>query len=664
MSRRRAERILVLATAALSLGGLCAQAQGRDRPARVLLVFQQQAETSPMLDFSRSLRTAIRDELRSPVEFFQESLDLDRFAGSEHSLGLDEYFRKKYRGFDVDVIVAVGTRALEFAVDHLKDTFPRVPVVFALCAAPRTDSSSLGGNVTGRLAAASRFIPTLAFARGLQPDAEHIVIIGGAGTSDSASMSAVLTAIAASRVTLPIAVLQGLSLNVLLRQIHQLPRRSIVIFANFRQDGAGQIFEPVDIVGSIAHASAAPMYAQLLAYVGEGVVGGSVVSFADEGVRTGRLVARVLRRRPGEPLPPVQNITESFAADWRELHRWQLSEARLPPGTVLFFRETSAWERYRTVALVSLSVIVAESLLIGTLLVERRRRKRAQLVAHEQQRSAEDARRQIAHMGRVALVGELAATISHELRQPLAAIRANAEAGTLLLGSKSRDPSEAGKIFHDIVVDDVRAIDVIESVRRLLRKEEVGVTTVDLNDVCRDAVRLLQHDASMRGVRLVVALAPTRVMVIGDPVQLQQIVLNLVLNGLEAASASDSTRYVVVHTERRLDEAELWVHDSGAGMTDDVLPRVFDSFFSTKASGLGMGLVIVRSIVERHHGRVHAENHPLGGAIFRVQLPVAAEAPVSKAWDDDAAGFSVVRPAPTPLRASPHAPIPEQSSSG
>src|SRR6185503_15724545 len=105
--------------------------------------------------------------------------------------------------------------------------------------------------------------------------------------------------------------------------VRRLPRQSIVIFANFRQDGRGQVFEPLDVIGGVARAASAPMYTQLGNYVGQGVVGGSVTRFDDEGTRTGQLVARVLRRRPGERLPPVEVIANTFVADWRELRRWQ-----------------------------------------------------------------------------------------------------------------------------------------------------------------------------------------------------------------------------------------------------------------------------------------------------------------------------------------------------
>ena len=626
MGNARPARLrFILAAVSLFVPGLalCATAQRIGRPTRVLLIYQQQAETQPMLEFTERLRRTVVYQLSSPVEFYQEALDLDRFSGPQHSSTLAKYVDDKYRGFAIDVVVPIGIRAFTFVVGRLNGVLPHVPIVCALCVPPQLDSAAPGENVTGRNAPAARFGPTLAMARALQPDAKRVVVIGGSGPADSISVSAAVSAVHAVRDSLELVVFQGLPLDALLRRLRQLPRRSIVIFANYRQDARGQIFDPFDLVGSLAHAAAAPLYAQLGNYVGEGVVGGFVMRFDEEGMRTGRLIVRVLRRGPGERMPPVEAITNSFVADWRQLARWGLSEKRLPRGTDVLFREPTPWQRYRTVVLLTLGLIAAESLLIGLLLLERRRRKRAQSRVAEQERLADEARRQVAHMGRVALVGELAATISHELRQPLAAIRANAEAGALLMVRASAETSDAREIFRSIVADDVRAVQVIDSVRHLLQKDKPVVATIDLNSVCQEAIRLLQHDADLKRTRLELDLASTSPLVVGDPVQLQQVVLNLVLNGLEAASASRKERTVVVSTESHADHVDVRVRDSGSGLSSAVRRRLFESFFSTKSGGLGLGLVIVRSIVERHGGRVHGENHSSGGAEFRVRLPKA-----------------------------------------
>jgi signal transduction histidine kinase len=595
------------------------------QPVHILVLYQQQLETRPMLEFGDELRQTVRTQIKGPLEFYQESLDFDRFAEREGSASLTGYFGDKYDQLDIDVIVAVGSRALSFAVERLRGVLPNIPIVFALTAAPQTDPKLLPSGVTGRLASASRFEPTLSLARRLQPDAERIVIIGGAGPADSASVAVAVKAATARHDSLPIVVLQGLTLDTLLRRVHVIPRRSIVLFVSYRQDGRGQAFEPQDIVGSIAHATSAPMYTQLRSYVGEGVVGGAVTRFDDEGFLTGQLVARVLRRPPGAPLPPIESITNTFVMDWRQLRHWSLAENRLPPGTDVLFREPTLWQRYRMPVLLAVALVCAESVLLGLLLIERRRRKRAQQLAEDRQRSTEEARRQIAHMGRLAVIGELAATISHELRQPLAAIRANAETGAKLTarGGGRMDFDERslyGEIFTDIIFDDQLASDIITRVRALARNENLPQRSVDLNEVCLTAARLLHAEAVARHAELALSLDPTMPEIVGDATQLQQVVLNLALNALDVSAKANKPR-VTITTVSRDDEVEIAVHDSGPGIPADVQQHLFQSFFTTKPTGLGLGLAIVRSIVERHQGKVRADNSDGGGATFRVVIP-------------------------------------------
>ncbi|HEY4734298.1 MAG TPA: sensor histidine kinase [Gemmatimonadaceae bacterium] len=628
MSYRLADRAALLATfiCLVCTSAPRANAQEATRPTRVLVLYQQQSETQPMLEFAQRLRTTISTGVKGPVEFYQEALDFDRFGGREQSSPLAGYFDDKYRRFGIDVIIPVGGRALRFAVDRLANVLPNVPIVFALCGEPQTDPADQPANVTGRIAPAQRFAPTLWMATRLQPNAERVVVIGGAGPADSASVATAVSAIPALGSALQTTVLQGLSLDVLLPRLRKLSRNSIFIFANYRQDGRGQTFEPADIIGSIAHAAPGPMYTQLGTYVGEGPVGGSVLRFDDEGVRTGRLVVRVLNRRRGDRMPPIESIAHTFVADWRQLQHWGLPDAGLPAGTEVLFREPTLWQRYRTFILLALGVIAAELLLIGALLLERRLRIRAQAIAEEEQHRAAETRRQITHIGRVALVGELAATMSHELRQPLAAILNNAEVGARVvrrnvgkLGGEEREL--CAEIFSAIIADDALASDIITRVRALVRKEELPQQPVDLNEMCRTSARVLQYDARTRHAKITLSLDPRLPPVTGDPVQFQQVVLNLTLNALDA-SAATAHPCVDISTVARDGEVEIAVRDNGVGLAENVRQHLFESFFTTKAHGLGLGLPIVQSIVERHHGRVRAENGEQGGAVFRVMVPV------------------------------------------
>jgi signal transduction histidine kinase len=246
-------------------------------------------------------------------------------------------------------------------------------------------------------------------------------------------------------------------------------------------------------------------------------------------------------------------------------------------------------------------------------------RRRAEL---EAQRS----RGELAHLTRVAVVGELTASLAHQLNQPLAGILSNAQAGRRFLDADPCDTAELRDIFNDIIEDNTRAADVIRRLRDMLRKGPTERELLDVNDVVRESARLVVSDAIIRNVSLQLVLTPVPAVVRGDRVQLQQVILNLLLNGMEAVDSSRSARRSVVLTTAlcQRDDIEVRVADSGPGLA---LPKgaehlVFEPFYTTKQSGLGLGLSIARSIVEAHGGNLSAASAEGGGAVFSLTLPL------------------------------------------
>jgi PAS domain S-box-containing protein len=236
-------------------------------------------------------------------------------------------------------------------------------------------------------------------------------------------------------------------------------------------------------------------------------------------------------------------------------------------------------------------------------------------------------RDEIAHLNRVAAMGELTASLAHELNQPLAAILSNAQAASRFLGGESSDLQQVRECLTDIVADDKRAGEVIKRLRGLLKKGKYQAILIDLNEVVSDVVRLVGNDALLRRVSVKFEPLPGLPPVLGDRIQLYQVVLNLMVNGLDAASEQPpEDRWVLVRTaEVDGGRVELSVEDSGKGIAESDMARVFEPFFTTKRDGLGMGLSISRSIVQAHRGQIWAENRAGRGAIFHCMLPMTQQ---------------------------------------
>ena len=244
------------------------------------------------------------------------------------------------------------------------------------------------------------------------------------------------------------------------------------------------------------------------------------------------------------------------------------------------------------------------------------RRKQAELDAQRQ-------RNHLAHLSRVTMLGELSGSLAHELNQPLAAILSNAQAGLRFLAQEDFNLSEVRDILNDIVADDKRAGDVIHRLRLLLRKDEAQYQPLAINAVVQEVLKLVRCDLASRNIVVIIDLASRLPNVIGDRVLLQQVLLNLILNGCDAVSHADCV------DQRRLSVRSLWngdavqvsVSDQGRGIAIDDMERIFEPFFTTKPQGLGLGLAICRTIIKAHNGQLWAANNTDCGASVNFTLP-------------------------------------------
>ncbi len=236
-------------------------------------------------------------------------------------------------------------------------------------------------------------------------------------------------------------------------------------------------------------------------------------------------------------------------------------------------------------------------------------------------------RQDLTHIGRVSALGELTASLAHELSQPLTAILSNAQAAQRFVDADVVELEQVREILSDIVADDKRAGAVISGLRALIKKGEPEFVPLDLNELVGAVARIMRSDTIMRNVSMSLELASDLPNARGDRVQLQQVVLNLVLNGLEAMQepgAGDWT--LVIRTARDGAAAvEVAVQDSGSGIDEKYADRMFQPLYTTKPEGLGMGLAIARTIVDAHGGRLGATNNAHGGATFRFTVPAENE---------------------------------------
>ena len=331
---------------------------------------------------------------------------------------------------------------------------------------------------------------------------------------------------------------------------------------------------------------------------------------------TAEVATRILDGAPPGimDVPPLQASRQPIF-DWRELQRWGIAESRLPAGSVVRYRHPSLWEEYRLIVLSGMGVLVVQSLLIVGLVYQRRARQRAELDSRQNLALAADASRR-------QTMSALAASIAHEIGQPLTSMTHNAQALQMMIAADRAPLDTIGEVVSDIRSQGVQAMQIIERHRAMLRSHQLAKKPIDLHAVISESLALVGHDMRARQIETTVDLSSTPCIISGDQVLLQQVLVNLVINAMDAmAETPPAHRRVTIRTEVRAADVAVSVRDTGTGLPAPINDTLFTPFVTTKAHGLGIGLTIARTIVDAHGGTIDARNNPEGGATFTVTLP-------------------------------------------
>ena len=598
------------------LGSATAQAQ--ENPQRVLLLYPYNNLFPVSVITGDATRRRMIAQSRQPLEFYTDFLDLGRFSGMEYEARTAKFLFDKYHDRKPDVVVALGPRSLEFTIKHQAALGFQAPVVFCCTSRTRLAAFNTPDNVIGVI---SEFdlTKTLELAQRLQPSARNLVVVTGATEFDQQSAQIARQQLAPFERKYETKFLIGLPYDDLMAALKRLPRDTIVIVMTMFADGAGRLFITPEIVQDIANAASAPVYTPYETYLGRGVVGGRMDSFEQIGSEVADVALRILAGVAPSGLPSQPTAGSADRVDWRQLKRWNIPESSLPVGTEVRFREFTVWELYRWHIVGVFAVVLLQSIIIAWSLFEHHRR-------HVAERELRRRLLEVMHLNRTVTAGTLSASIAHELNQPLGAIHSYAEAAEIHLKADPPNIARVEQILGNIRRDDQRAADIIKHFRGLLKKSEaLELREFDLNDVVRSAISILDPEAAKRGVVLSMHPAEAAMPVRADQIHLQQVILNLAVNGMDAMQDCESgTGRMSIQTTLSGDsEAEVRVNDSGTGIPDDKLGEVFEAFYTTKRTGTGLGLSIARTIVETYGGKIRAENRPGGGAAFSFTLPLA-----------------------------------------
>jgi signal transduction histidine kinase len=584
-------------------------------PKRVLLLNSFGRDFAPWSEYARTFREELTRQSPDPIDLYDTSLATARFPDVEEGPFV-EYLRALFAKRQLDLVVAIGSPAVGFVQQHRQELFPSISAVYTGVEQRRVSYPTLTAN-DAVVAINNDYAAVVENILQVLPETTDVVVVIGDSPTEKFWAEQLRIGFRQFKKRVTFTWFNELSFEEMLRRAATLPPRSAIFFALLSVDAAGVPHEAGTALDRLYAVANAPVFSESSAFFGRGIVGGPLNSISALSRKAAAVSVRILA---GESPGNIKVAPVGFSApkyDWRELQRWNISESRLPPGSEVDFRVPGMWEQYRSQLTAGLAVLLLQAAIISWLLFERSRRFTAEAEAGNR-------RREVVRLNRVVTANVLSSSIAHELNQPLGAILSNTEAAQILLRSNPPDLVQIGEILDDIVRDEQRASEIIVGLGNLMNNRKTDLQYFDLNDTVQEVVKIVAPEAARRKIELTAECTPDALPVRSDPIHLQQVMLNLAVNGMDAMEdCGAGPRNLKIRTQHNAESgtAEVTVADSGKGIPDEDLKSVFDAFFTTKPQGTGLGLPIARTIIQTYGGTIWAENRDRS-AVFCFSLPL------------------------------------------
>jgi signal transduction histidine kinase len=585
-------------------------------PKRVLVLHSVGRDFKPWSEHAKAIRTEFDRQSPWPLEIIEQSLLTARSGDENPEVPFVEYLRAVFAKRPLDLIVSIGAPAARFVQRHRRQLFATTPMIFTVVEQRRVQRSVLTENDT--VVALAHDLPAvIENILHVLPDTKTVAVVSGNSPGELLWEEDLRKEFAPFADRISFIWYSDRSFADILKHAAALPPHSAIFWHQMNVDAAGVVHEGDKALPTLYAVANAPIFTYDGAYFGREIVGGPMHSVHNLSRLTVDVAIRILR---GEKAGDINVSPSRFAPpiyDWRLLQRWGISERTLPPGSEIHFRQPTIWQQhFWAMVLISAALALQTALIVGLFYEDRRRRR--------SEANARVLMGELAHMNRVATAGQLTASLAHEIRQPLGAIAAFCRAGLNWLKHEPPNLEEARSGLENSISAVGRADEVIKSVTALFKNESSTRTEVNLNELVQQVLTFTSRAIDSNRIVLetdFIDNPPPYIM--ADPGQLQQVVLNLITNAIEAMSASEQGAKIL-RIETSIDQTDsvvITVADSGPGFDPKVAEQLFKPFFTTKSSGMGLGLPICKSIIEAHQGKLTVALREPHGAVFRIELP-------------------------------------------
>lgn len=571
-------------------------AQGRQKEVLTLYSTRRDSQISVVGD--REIPRILEQRLPGELDYYSEHLDQSRFSDPSYERAFHDFLRLKYEGRRFDVVIAIGEKALGFVDTYRVSLFRETPVVFF----GSNPATRVIANSTG-IRAPLNLRGTIELALKLQPETRNVFVITGAG-SDASYARAARDQLQPLEHRLAFNYLTGLTTSDLESRLATLPEHSIVYYLLVSRDGAGEDVHPLRYLDRLAAIAKGPTYSWVDSALGRGIVGGSLKSQEAEVSALAGLALRILQGEPAQSIPSLERDLNMMQVDWRQLRRWGISEGRVPAGTRVMFREPGLWERYQIYALSGAAIVLAQSLLIAALLVQRSQRRRAEAETRRSFAELQSRESRIRDLNRRLVTAQEAerSTIARELHDELGPQMAALSIDlSLLMTRPSEKPEDMMPVMREALQRTQQIAKALHGLSHRLHPARVHLIGLVA------ALESMQRDFSRAGLSVTFAHLGALPAL---PQELTLSVFRVVQEALRNAVKHSKARAVSIELSASGQRMALTIVDDGVGFNIDA------------AWGRGLGLISMTERLEQLGGSVTIHTKVGAGTRLEVVVPI------------------------------------------
>jgi signal transduction histidine kinase len=598
------------------------QTNAQEKVKNVVIFFAYGSNLPAFNNILKGLNSTIHGKTNEPVNIIQEYFDLSRSVNDEYAKFIITMYNKKLTEFNVDLLITVGPGVNAALSKYGSSELKALKMINIDLDLPgRMPLSDLNHNNGIEVILKFQAGKTIKEALALFPENRNVFVISGVSSFDSFYTSMVRQCKSEFEPFHTFKFISGLSMDSTIRFVKTIPLNSIVLVPAYLKDADDIPFTTPEALEMISKNSPAPVF---LAVTDAGVrakgnIGGYLFSYVKLGEEVGKASLEILHEKPIGDVTINENAFFGHFYDWNELRRWHLTDSKAIPANSIFYnKDISFLEMYKWYILGLLIFLFSQTLLIIYLYRLNKRQKAITIKMEETERMHRD----LMHTDRLSKMSTLTASLSHELFQPLAAIKITAQAGKRFVQSGKLDMSKASQMFDNILEDDQRATGIITSVKSLMKPESTVMGNINLNALIEDTADIIRSDAKKQRIKIEINLHDSPVFIFADKIQIQQVLMNFIRNATVAMEkCNPENRNLEISLSLNKETVTVSVHDSGPGIDAAIKEKLFKPFVTTKKDGFGIGLTLCRSIIDKHNGKIWVDSVPEGGATFSFSLP-------------------------------------------